>query len=67
MKEILFNCVQMAPTLSNIEYYAKIVSDSNKARKLKEIGTKLLFEEVSFEVGWLGIFNVWLSSASIIV
>ena len=49
MKEILFNCVQMAPTLSNIEYYAKIVSDSNKARKLKEIGTKLLFEEVSFE------------------
>lgn len=49
MKEILFNCVQMAPTLSNIKYYAKIVSDSNKARKLKEIGTKLLFEEVSFE------------------
>ena len=48
-KQLLFDCTQVTLTSRNIEYYAKIVVDASKARKLKEIGTNLAFDKVNFE------------------
>ena len=48
-KQLLFDCTQVTLTSKNIEYYAKIVVDASKARKLKEIGTNLAFDKVNFE------------------
>ena len=44
-KQLLFDCTQVTLTSKNIEYYAKIVVDASKARKLKEIGIEAIIKE----------------------
>ena len=48
-KQMLLECVNLVPSISQAETYAKTVSDSFKARKLREIGTRLAFDGVFAE------------------
>ncbi len=48
-KQMLFECANVVPSNSQAETYAKTVSDSFKARKLREIGTRLAFDGVFAE------------------
>lgn len=48
-KQTLFECADLVPYISQSEAYAKTVSDSFKARKLREIGTRLAFDGVFAE------------------
>ena len=48
-KQMLFECANVVPSNSQAEAYAKTVSDSFKARKLREIGTRLAFDGVFAE------------------
>ena len=48
-KQMLLECANLVPAISQIEAYAKTVSDSFKARKLQEIGTRLTFDGVFAE------------------
>ena len=45
-KQMLLECANLVPSISQAETYAKTVSDSFKARKLREIGTRLAFDGV---------------------
>ena len=49
MKKLLLQCAEITPSISNVEHYAEIVSNSHKARKLQEIGTKLSFDGITAE------------------
>ena len=49
MKKLLLQCAEITPSISNVEHYAEIVSNSHKARKLQEIGTKLAFDGITAE------------------
>lgn len=49
IKTLLLKCTELTPCISNVEHYAKIVANSNKARKIREIGSKLIFDGVSAE------------------
>ena len=48
-KQMLLECANLVPSISQAETYAKTVSDSFKARKLREIGTRLAFDGVFAE------------------
>ncbi len=48
-KQMLFKCADLVPSVSQVESYAKTVIDSFKARKLREIGTRLAFDGVFAE------------------
>lgn len=48
-KQMLLECANLVPSISQAEAYAKTVSDSFKARKLREIGTRLAFDGVFAE------------------
>ena len=48
-KQMLLECADLVPSISQAETYAKTVSDSFKARKLREIGTRLAFDGVFAE------------------
>ena len=48
-KQMLLECANLVPSISQTEAYAKTVSDSFKARKLREIGTRLAFDGVFAE------------------
>ena len=48
-KQMLFECADLVPSVSQVESYAKTVIDSFKARKLREIGTRLAFDGVFAE------------------
>lgn len=48
-KQMLLECANVVPSISQAEAYAKTVSDSFKARKLREIGTRLAFDGVFAE------------------
>ena len=48
-KGIYDECANFVPSISQTETYAKTVSDSFKARKLQEIGTRLAFDGVFAE------------------
>ncbi|MFR1179337.1 MAG: replicative DNA helicase [Bacilli bacterium] len=48
-KQMLLECANLVPSISHAETYAKTVSDSFKARKLREIGTRLAFDGVFAE------------------
>lgn len=48
-KQMLLECANLVPSISQAETYAKTVSDSFKARKLQEIGTRLAFDGVFAE------------------
>lgn len=48
-KQMLLECANLVPSISQAETYAKTVSDSFKARKLREIGTRLVFDGVFAE------------------
>ena len=50
-KQMLLECADLVPSISQAETYAKTVSDSFKARKLREIGTRLAFDGVFAENG----------------
>lgn len=43
-KRLLLNCVELVPSVSQIQNYAETVIDSSKARKLQQIGTRLAFD-----------------------
>ena len=45
-KQMLLECANLVPSISQAEAYAKTVVDSFKARKLQEIGTRLAFDGV---------------------
>ena len=45
-KQMLLECADLVPSISQAEAYAKTVVDSFKARKLQEIGTRLAFDGV---------------------
>ena len=49
LKRVLLECAERTPSISNVEQYAKIISNSAKARKLQDIGTRLSFDGVSAE------------------
>ena len=49
IKNLLLKCTELTPCISNVEHYANIVANSNKARKLQEIGSMLAFNGVSAE------------------
>ncbi len=49
MKKLILQCAEITPSTSNTANYAKIVSNSHKARKLQEIGAKLALDGVSAE------------------
>ena len=40
-KQMLFECADLVPSVSQVESYAKTVIDSFKARRLQEIGARL--------------------------
>lgn len=44
IKKLLLMCAECVPSISNISQYSKIIINSYKARKLKEIGAKIAFE-----------------------
>lgn len=44
IKKLLLTCAESVPSISNISQYFKIIINSYKARKLKEIGAKIAFE-----------------------
>lgn len=44
IKKLLLMCAESVPSISNISQYSKIIINSYKARKLKEIGAKIAFE-----------------------
>lgn len=48
-KQMLLECANLVPSISQSEAYAKTVVDSFKARKLREIGTRLAFDGVFAE------------------
>ena len=48
-KQMLLECANLVPSISQAEAYAKTVSDSFKAIKLREIGTQLAFDGVFAE------------------
>ena len=48
-KQMLFECADLVPSVSQVESYAKTVIDSFKARRLQEIGTRLTFDGVFAE------------------
>ena len=48
-KQMLFECANLVPSISQSETYAKTVVDSFKARKLQEIGARLAFDGVFAE------------------
>lgn len=48
-KQMLFECADLVPSVSQVESYAKTVVDSFKARKLQEIGARLAFDGVFAE------------------
>lgn len=48
-KQMLLECANLVPSISQAETYAKTVVDSFKARKLREIGTRLAFDGVFAE------------------
>ena len=48
-KQMLLECANLVPSISQAETYAKTVSDSFKASKLREIGTRLAFDGVFAE------------------
>ena len=48
-KQMLLECANLVPSISQAETYAKTVSDSFKARKLQEIGARLAFDGVFAE------------------
>ncbi|MEI3542224.1 MAG: DnaB-like helicase C-terminal domain-containing protein [Acutalibacteraceae bacterium] len=48
-KQMLFECADLVPSVSQVESYAKTVIDSFKARRLQEIGTRLAFDGVFAE------------------
>lgn len=48
-KQMLLECANLVPSISQAETYAKTVSDSFKARKLRKIGTRLAFDGVFAE------------------
>lgn len=47
IKKLLLTCAECTPSVSNIAQYSKIIINSYKTRKLKEIGTKIAFETTS--------------------
>ena len=49
VKQLLLECANLVPSVSQAETYAKTVSDSFKARKLQEIGARLAFDGVCAE------------------
>ena len=49
VKQLLLECANLVPSVSQAETYAKTVSDSFKARKLQEIGARLAFNGVCAE------------------
>lgn len=48
-KQMLLECADLVPSISQSEAYAKTVVDSFKARKLQEIGARLAFDGVFAE------------------
>ena len=48
-KQMLFECADLVPSVSQVESYAKTVIDSFKARRLQEIGARLTFDGVFAE------------------
>ena len=48
-KQMLLECANLVPSISQADTYAKTVVDSFKARKLQEIGTRLAFDGVFAE------------------
>ena len=48
-KQMLLECADLVPSISQADTYAKTVSDSFKARKLQEIGARLAFDGVFAE------------------
>ena len=48
-KQMLFECADLVPSISQVESYAKTVVDSFKARKLQEIGARLAFDGIFAE------------------
>ena len=48
-KQMLLECANLVPSISQSEAYAKTVVDSFKARKLQEIGARLAFDGVFAE------------------
>ena len=48
-KQMLFECADLVPSVSQVESYAKTVVDSFKARRLQEIGARLTFDGVFAE------------------
>lgn len=47
VKTLLLTCAESVPSVRNIAQYSKIIINSYKARKLKDIGTKIAFETTS--------------------
>ena len=47
IKKLLLMCAESVPSISNTQQYSKIIINSYKARKLKEIGAKIAFETSS--------------------
>lgn len=47
IKKLLLMCAESVPTVRHISQYSKIIINSYKARKLKEIGAKIAFETTS--------------------
>jgi len=47
IKKLLLMCAENVPSIGNITQYSKIIINSYKARKLKEIGAKIAFETTS--------------------
>ncbi len=47
IKKLLLYCTEQTPAISNVEHYAKIVTNSHKARRLQDLGTKLSFDSVN--------------------
>ena len=47
IKKLLLMCAESVPSVSNISQYSKIIINSYKARKLKDVGAKIAFATTS--------------------
>lgn len=45
-KQLLLNCAEVVPSVNQIKNYAQTIVDSSKARKLRQIGAKLVLDGV---------------------
>lgn len=49
IKQLLIQCAETTPSISNVEQYAQIVMKSKKARRMQDVGTKLTLNQITAE------------------